>query len=130
MTHRDVLRTAVLTGVAVGLCVGALGGEGEPARYDETTMSKPTLIHKVAPTYPTDAKKEGVEGVVVLDAVIAEDGTVRETRVQRGDDARLVSAAQSAVGQWRFQPVQDENGEPTEVLFAVTIKFALDDKKE
>jgi TonB family protein len=96
-----------------------------PARYDEETMSEARLVHKVAPRYPEDAKKEGVQETVVLDAVIAEDGRVRETRLQEGEDPRLVGAARAAVGQWRFEPVRDENGDPIEVLFAVTIRFAL-----
>jgi TonB family protein len=97
----------------------------QPVRYDAQTMSEPKAIHKVAPQYPEEAKKEGVQGVVVLEAVIAEDGSVRETRVLRGEDARLVDAARAAVGQWRYEPVRDENGEPMELLFTVTIRFAL-----
>ena len=119
-------------GLAVaGLCAGLLGaGDGAgPVRYDEQTMSKPTKIHHVTPTYPKDAREEGVQGVVVLDAVIAEDGSVRETRAQKGEDARLVTAAQNAVGQWRFEPVRDRSGKPLEVLFTVTIRFKLGDKE-
>jgi len=29
------------------------------------------------------------------------------------------------VGQWRFEPVRDEDGDPIELLFTVTIRFAL-----
>jgi protein TonB len=88
-------------------------------------MSEPKVIHKVAPRYPEEAKKEGVEGSVVLEAVIAEDGAVRETRVVKGEDSRLADAARTAVGQWRFEPVRDEDGDPVAILFTVTIRFAL-----
>jgi len=121
-------RKTVLVGSVVAVIAG-LGAAtlqaGEPVRFDKTTMSEPKVIHKVAPQYPEDAKKEGVQGVVILDAVIAEDGTVRETRVVQGEDARLVEAARAAVGQWRYEPVRDEDGEPMELLFTVTIRFAL-----
>lgn len=120
-------------GVVVGLfvaalCAAPLGADdgSEPVRYDDQTMREPKLIHRVTPTYPKDAKEEGAEGIVVLDAVIAENGHVRETRVMKGEDARLVDAARSAVGQWLYEPVRDRNGEPMEVLFTVTIRFKLE----
>jgi len=121
-------RKTMLVGFAVAVIAG-LGATklqaGEPVRYDKATMSEPKVIYKVAPQYPEDAKKEGVQGVVILDAVIAEDGTIRETRVVQGEDARLVEAARAGVGQWRYEPVRDEDGKPMELLFTVTIRFAL-----
>ena len=115
--------------IVAGLCASPLraGDEKMPARYDDQTMSEPRAIHKVVPEYPKDAKEEGVEGTVILDVVIAEDGHVRETGVQRGEDARLIDAAQRAVGQWRYEPVVDDKGEPMELLFTVTIRFTLEE---
>lgn len=121
-------RKKVLGGTLVAVIVGvgaATLQAGEPVRYDEATMSEPRVIHKVAPQYPEDAKKEGVQGTVVLEAVIAEDGSVRDTRALRGEDARLVEAARTAVGQWRFEPIKDDEGKPIELLFTITIRFAL-----
>jgi outer membrane biosynthesis protein TonB len=46
--------------------------------------------------YPDNARKEGVQGIVVLDAVIGADGRIRETRVVKGEDARLVDVARVA----------------------------------
>jgi TonB family protein len=116
--------------VAAALWAAPLGaGDGaEPVRYDDQTMNEPRKVHHVTPTYPKEAKEEGVQGVVILDAVIAEDGSVRETRVVKGEDARLVGAAQTAVGQWRYEPVLDKDGQPIAVLFTVTIRFVLSDK--
>jgi TonB family protein len=130
MIERSRYLGAVAAVLGVALCAPPLvaGDETRPVRYDAQTMSSPRLIHKVAPVYPQEAKEEGVEGIVVLDAVIAKDGSVRETRVQQGEDARLADAAQAAVGQWRYEPVLDENGEPMELLFTVTIRFKLGDK--
>jgi TonB family protein len=110
MNHRKSVLVAALVCFVAGL--GA-------------ATSEPKVIHKVAPRYPEEAKKEGVEGSVVLEAVIAEDGAVRETRVVKGEDSRLADAARTAVGQWRFEPVRDEDGDPVAILFTVTIRFAL-----
>jgi TonB family protein len=124
MIDRRSLLTVALTGVVASLGTAALHA-GEPVRYDEATMSEPKLIYRVTPQYPEDAKEEGVQGVVILDAVIAEDGSIRETRVLEGEDARLVEAARAAVGQWRYEPVRDRDGKPMELLFTVTINFKL-----
>jgi len=124
MIDRKTALVGILVAAVAGLGAATLRA-GEPVRYDKTTMSEPKVVHKVAPQYPEDAKKERVQGVVVLDAVIAEDGTIRETRVVQGEDARLIEAARTAVGQWRYEPVQDEDGKPLELIFTVTIRFAL-----
>ena len=124
MKDRETLLVTTLVAAVTVLGAATLLAE-EPVRYDETTMSEPKVIHKVAPQYPKDAKEEGVQGDVVVEAVIAEDGSVRETHAVQGEDSRLVEAALAAVGQWRFEPVRDEDGEPVSVRFKVTIRFKL-----
>ncbi len=124
MIDRKSVLVATLVCFVVGLGA-ATAAAGEPVPYDEETMGEPQKIKHVNPVYPTEAKKEGVQGVVVLQALIAEDGMVRETSVLEGEDARLVAAAREAVEQWAFEPVRDEDGEPIAILFTVTIRFAL-----
>jgi protein TonB len=130
MTNRSRSIVGVGAFLVAALCVTTVGAhaESEPVRYDPQTMTQPKPIHKVNPTYPQDAKEEGVEGIVVLDAVLTQEGIVRDTRVMKGEDTRLVDAAQAAVGQWRFEPALDANGEPVAVIFTVTIRFMLADK--
>jgi protein TonB len=124
MIDRRTALVATLAGALVGL--GAtVARAGDPVPYDAATMSEPKVIHKVAPQYPRDAKEEGVQGDVVVEAVIGEDGSVRETRAVKGKDSRLVEAARTAVGQWRFEPVRDEDGEAMAVRFKVTVRFKL-----
>jgi TonB family protein len=106
----------------------AAGDRSQAGRFDKRTMPEPKLIHKVPPKYPADAKKEGVEGTVVLDAVLGKDGAIRETRVKQGADVRLVDAARAAVEQWRYEPVLNAQGEPVEAVFTVTVRFKIDKK--
>jgi TonB family protein len=124
MIDRKKVLVGILAAAIAGLGAATLPA-GEPVPYDEATMGEPKVIHKVAPQYPEDARKERVQGAVVLEAVIAEDGSVRETRVLKGEDSRLIEAARVAVGQWRFEPIEDDEGAPIELLFAITIRFAL-----
>ena len=124
MTRRKSLVAATL--VCFVFALGAVAaGAGDPVPYDEKTMTEPHKIKHVNPVYPESAKKEGVQGVVILEALITEDGSVRETKVVEGEDARLVDAAREAVDQWRFEPARDGDGDPIAVFFTVTIRFAL-----
>src|ERR1051325_6555819 len=83
----------------------------------------PQKIADDAPVYPPIARAAGVQGVVILEAVIAEDGSVREVRVLRWV-LLLDSAAIDAVRQWRFTPTL-LNGEPVPVVMTVTVAFKL-----
>lgn len=86
-------------------------------------IQPPQKVHHVAPEYPALARVSRVEGLVVLEAVVAEDGTVREVRVLRSVPL-LDGAAVQAVRQWRFNATR-LNGEPVPVVMTVTVSFSL-----
>ncbi len=81
------------------------------------------LVRQVNPQYPTMAREMRVEGDVVLEAVIGEDGTVRDLKAVSGP-AMLVSPAMQAVRQWRYKPYL-LNGQPVEVETQIKLKFRL-----
>ena len=83
----------------------------------------PQKIADVAPTYPPIAMASRIEGIVILEAVIAEDGSVRDVRVLRSI-ALLDAAAMEAVRRWRFTPTL-LNGQPVPVVMTVTVAFRL-----
>ena len=83
----------------------------------------PQKIRDVAPRYPTIAQSAGVEGLVILEAVIGEDGSVQNVRVLRGKPL-LDDAAANAVRQWRFTPTL-LNGQPVPIVMTVTVSFTL-----
>ena len=83
----------------------------------------PQKIHNVAPTYPPLAQAARVSGVVMLDALIGEDGSVRDVKVMRSVPL-LDAAAIEAVRQWRFTPTL-LNGLPVQVIMTVTVTFNL-----
>jgi TonB family protein len=83
------------------------------------------LISKVQPVYPPDAEAEGVEGAVLLRAVISNEGNLLSTTVlNTGIDARLSKAATDAVSQWKYQPTL-LNGQPVEVVSTISVNFRL-----
>lgn len=87
------------------------------------SIRPPQKLTDVAPVYPPLAKIAHIEGVVILEAVIGEDGAVRDVRVLRSIQL-LDEAAVDAVRQWRFTPTL-LNGEPVPVVMTVTVAFKL-----
>ena len=83
----------------------------------------PQKVTDVAPVYPPLARAARVEGIVILEAVIGEDGGVRDVRVLRSVPL-LDGAAMEAVRQWRFTPTL-LNGEPVPVVMTITVAFKL-----
>jgi TonB family protein len=86
-------------------------------------VSEGVLIHKVQPVYPTQGLPMRLEGAVVLQAVIAEDGKVKDLKVISGHPT-LAQAAMDAVRQWRYRPYQ-LNGKPVAMQTQITINFKL-----
>ena len=76
-------------------------------------VSKGLLLKKVQPRYPEAARQMGVQGTVVMKALIDTSGEVRELTLISGDRS-LVTAAADAVWQWKYKP-HLENGQLTEV---------------
>lgn len=100
----------------------------QKAGQGETVMAKvppaemeQLLTHKVDPVYPEAARQSKAQGLVVLDAVIGPDGTVRDLRPVSGPDV-LEQAALDAVRWWRFEPYR-VNGKPVEVETTVAVEF-------
>lgn len=86
-------------------------------------VSAPELRQTIDTTYPFLGQHSRVQGSVVLEAVIATDGTVEGLRVLSGPSI-LSGAAQQAVREWRFKPVL-QNGQPVETKCMVTVNFSI-----
>lgn len=86
-------------------------------------IAAPKKIHDVAPIYPQTARDSKVGGIVIIDAIIGTDGTVKDAKILRGQ-ALLNQAALDAVSQWAFTPTL-LNGAPVEVMMTVTVNFQL-----
>ena len=83
-----------------------------PTFVPEAVM-KARLLSAPPPLYPTLANAVGLEGGVILEVIIARDGTVDGLTVLGGQHL-LRDAATNAVRQWRYQPFL-LRGEPVEV---------------
>jgi TonB family protein len=79
------------------------------------------LAHKVQPTYPRQAIPLRLEGSVLLQATVAENGAVRDLKVTSGHPM-LARAAVAAVSQWRYRPFL-LNGKPIQQQVNISIDF-------
>jgi protein TonB len=94
----------------------------EPVRVGGVIQPPKRLLH-VDPVYPPVALAARKEGMVILEALIGEDGATRDVRVLRPAPL-FEQAAIAAVRQWRFSPTL-LNGEPVPVVMTVTVSFNL-----
>jgi TonB family protein len=81
------------------------------------------LINKTVPAYPADAKKAGVEGTVVLQAIISKDGNIENLRVLSGPE-KLQQSSLDAVRQWKYKPYL-LNGDPVQVETKISVVYSL-----
>ncbi|MGA9462829.1 MAG: M56 family metallopeptidase [Terracidiphilus sp.] len=81
------------------------------------------LLTKVAPIYPVEAKKERIQGKVVLNAVVGKGGSVENLTVGSGPK-ELQKSALDAVRQWTYKPFL-LNGDPIDVKTTITVTYTL-----
>ena len=90
----------------------------------DDTLTAPFATRKVDPKYIASAAADGIEGKVLLYAVIRRTGRVDQVRLVQGIDERLDSSAVAAFSKWEFQPAT-KNGFPVDLEAVVQIPFRL-----
>jgi len=87
------------------------------------SVSQALIKTAVQPTYPPEARKQHVEGTVLMTADISEAGDVENVRLISGDPL-LAPAALTAVKEWKYTPYL-LNGRAAKVETQVTVIFTL-----
>ncbi len=82
------------------------------------------LTSRIEPQYPEAARKARMEGVVILEAIITDQGTVEDVRVLKSVNPLLDASAVRAVQQWKYKPAT-LNGRAVRVYLTVTVTFRL-----
>ena len=88
-------------------------------------LAESRIRHRTEPQYPPDALAAHRTGEVVLEVIVAADGSIASTSVLSGDPL-LAAAATDAVRTWRYEPYRVQ-GRPAEFQTDVTLKFSLPD---
>lgn len=127
----------VVGGVPSGISGGIVGGfeiapppppppaPRVPVRIGGQIL-QPALVHRVEPTYPAIAVAAHVEGTVIIEAIVDEQGRVENVRVLRSVKL-LDNAAMEAVKEWRYRPLL-LNDRPSPFVLTVVLTFALEQK--
>jgi protein TonB len=83
--------------------------------------SPPAVLSETKIPYPESARREGIEGTVLLSIVVDVDGNVSNAKVLAGPGHGLNEAARDAIGKFRFKPAI-KSGQPvsTEMKYKYT----------
>ena len=84
-------------------------------------VTEPKLKSSVLPVYPLSARQSNVQGDIVINTTIDNQGNVTQMKVVSGP-AVLRQAALEALKRWKYEP-STLDGQPVEVQMLVTIKF-------
>ena len=118
-TQQNSQPSSVMLAGATEVGTGASGGVR--VRFSGQTVE--ILGRPAEPVFPLMAQQANVQGSVVLQARIREDGTVDTLEVISGP-AMLTAAALEAVKQWRFKP-HHEAGKAVPAETRITVNFSI-----
>lgn len=107
--------------------IGTPQGPPAPAGPIEIDASvvPPVILKKVRPKYPEMARRAGVQGTVVLRAVIHEDGAVSNIEVVKSlGKTGCDEAAIEALSQYQFAAAT-QNGVKVPVYMTLEVRFSL-----
>ncbi|HWY22350.1 MAG TPA: energy transducer TonB [Candidatus Acidoferrum sp.] len=114
----------IIGGVISSTPVSPQSDSGRPMRVRVSQgISQGLLVKKVDPRYPEAARRDRIQGMVVLQAVIDTNGDVQNLTLVSGHPA-LVPSAVDAAKQWKYKPYR-LNGQPMEVETQITVSFQL-----
>lgn len=80
--------------------------------------------------YPQTAKEKGIQGKVFVSFVVTKDGSITQTKVERGVDPVLDKEALRVVSELPQWKPGSQRGTKVNVQFTIPINFALDNSKE
>lgn len=118
--------TGIGSGTGSGLGDGFGGGTGGGAYRPGNGVTLPEILQEVKPAYTSDAMRAKVQGNVLLECIVRQDGNTSDCRVVRSLDPTfgLDQEAVRAARQWRFKP-GTRFGQPVAVLITIELTFTL-----
>ena len=122
-TERPATGTDTTTTPVFGISMESTSSAGAGPAYEVTKMPLP--VGRCTGKYTEEARQAGLEGTVILDIVVGEDGVVRDIAVVQGLAQGLSDAAVRALKACRFTP-GERNGKHVPVrVRRFKVHFAL-----
>jgi TonB family protein len=109
------------TAVLSVLCAATVAAQPPRVRVGGDIERPQKLVH-VDPVYPEEAKANNITGMVIVEALLATDGTVSDVKIIRSVHPLLDTAASEAVRQWVFSQTF-VGGEAAELVMTVNVTF-------
>lgn len=94
---------------------------------DYLVSSMPQLVSEIRIPYPEAAKKGGIEGPVIMDLLIDDQGNVRQVILIKGPGFGLNEAALLAIKDFRFRPAKIKD-QSVAVKIRYTYRFILENR--
>ena len=118
--------TGIGPGSGSGLGPGYGGGTGGGAFRPGNGVTMPSVLTEVKPSYTAEAMRAKVQGVVMVEAIVREDGSVGQVQIVRSLDRTfgLDEEAIKAVKKWRFSPGK-RLGQNVAVIVEIELTFTL-----
>jgi periplasmic protein TonB len=99
-----------------------------PAVVDTEPDYKASYLNNPSPAYPMLARRNGLQGRVVLQVEVLADGSCGKVNIQSSSGyAMLDNAAMNSVKTWRFTPAR-QGGLAVDKWFMIPVQFSLKDK--
>jgi TonB family protein len=93
---------------------------------DPWQVRVPQPLSRIAPDYPAAARAVGLEGRVVVQLIVNEEGRVVDAKVLQASNPIFAEPALSAVRQWRFtRPIDAQSNQAVSCYTTVTIHFTM-----
>jgi TonB family protein len=94
-----------------------------PVNLDEN-LELGSLIKKQPPVYPSMAREQGLQGNVLVEAIIGVDGKIKDPRVILSPSPLLSAPSLEAISHWEYKPYL-RDGVPIEVETLIAVTFTL-----
>ena len=78
--------------------------------------------HEPAPPYPDSLKGSGIQGTVLVQAIISQKGCAESLHVVQKLNPQLDELAKQAVNSWKFTPAT-KDGKPVAVIVQIAVEF-------
>lgn len=110
-------------GVGSGIGKGTGTGKGQAM---EIAVKPPKIIKHKKPSYPSLAKKNGIEGITRIKILINNLGKVEDVIVAKSSGSNLLDeAAVKAVKKWEFIPAKNKDGHKIRCYASMPIVFKI-----
>jgi TonB family protein len=112
--------------IAAGALTAISASQGQVYRVGADGVKAPKLIKETKPVYTRAAMDAKIQGMVRMEAIVLEDGTVGEVVVTESLDREygLDDEAVKALRQWVFAPGTKDD-KPVAVRVEIEMKFTL-----